>query len=314
MKSRSTTPRTGFRQVVHQSDSDHRCAGRDEKEKWLQTWIDGAKYSDGSIDSAEQQVYVANDLMNKGDYRRAQIVADAAAQSGAEWAIQCPGYCAEGLGEWDRAEKIARDAAAGYHNAGGWFMFCCRTGHGDKAAARAEFEKTLTDPPANSDAAFSQVDDWLLTGELAKAENLCMTQALQTHDPWFALEGALLAHDRGDAAARDKMLGAVGEPRSFSMNEIQLCKLAHSAVTAFQTGKLDDKFAATPTEARPDDMYITNVFYFAGEIELRLKRKDLGVQLLKKAAGINSFKFTRALAAVHLRQMGIEPPPPGQWN
>ena len=82
---------------------------------------------------------IADDLMKSGRYAKAWPYAEAAAQTGAGWAMTCAQNCAEGLNKWEAAEQYARAWSKRYPGSMWtvWFVFCERTGHGDIAAARA---------------------------------------------------------------------------------------------------------------------------------------------------------------------------------
>ena len=94
---------------------------------------------DHGLDHAKVRVAIANDLMSSGRLDDAWPYAEAAAQTGAGWAMTCAQNCAEGQQKWDVAENYARNSSERYPATMWtvWFLFCERTGHGDIAAARA---------------------------------------------------------------------------------------------------------------------------------------------------------------------------------
>ena len=73
----------------------------DEQDKYIQAMAGYFKYVErNDLWPAQNEVEFANELMSEGDYANARHFADEAAECGSEWAIQCTGYVAEGLGDW----------------------------------------------------------------------------------------------------------------------------------------------------------------------------------------------------------------------
>ena len=140
-------------------------------EKWLSAMDGYFKYADHDLQRAESEVAVANRLMIRGDYARASKYADDAAECGSHWAIQSAAYAAEGLGDWQRAERFTRQGADAYNNQTEWFRWCVRTGHGDLAAAQAQavratqgYETTHDTKTLNAAAEY-----FMLTGDNVRA-------------------------------------------------------------------------------------------------------------------------------------------------
>ena len=111
-----------------------------------------AQVEDHGLDHAKVRVAIANDLMQSGRHAEAWPYAEAAARTGAGWAMTCAQNCAEGLEKWETAERYARASSERYPGSmwAVWFLFCERTGHGDIAAARAwtkEFAAGLLEIP-----------------------------------------------------------------------------------------------------------------------------------------------------------------------
>lgn len=106
--------------------------------RWLATLNEFLVQSeDRGLDHARVRVDIAEALMNQGRFEEARPYADAAATTGAAWAMATAQKCAEGRKDWDTAEKWVRANALRYPNMFfDWLNFCLRTGHGDIDAAR----------------------------------------------------------------------------------------------------------------------------------------------------------------------------------
>ena len=61
----------------------------------------------------------------------------------AAWAMLCASRCAEGMGDWEGAERWVNLTSRRYPSSSvyEWFLFCKRTGHGDAGAAQALVEQ-----------------------------------------------------------------------------------------------------------------------------------------------------------------------------
>jgi tetratricopeptide (TPR) repeat protein len=91
---------------------------------------------DYTLDHAQVRVTLARSFMNRGEYQKALPYAEAAAGTGASWAMECAGRCNEGAGNLVRAESWFRADAERYSSSFlRWFLFCKRTGHGDVDSA-----------------------------------------------------------------------------------------------------------------------------------------------------------------------------------
>jgi RimJ/RimL family protein N-acetyltransferase len=98
-----------------------------------------------TLNHATVNVQLANHFMKLKQWEKAEHYAEAAARSGAEWAMTCAQRCAEGREDWTAAESYARQASERYPEGGWatWFLFCKRTGHGDLQSARELAQQCL---------------------------------------------------------------------------------------------------------------------------------------------------------------------------
>ncbi len=115
-----------------------------------------AKTEDPGLTHAQVQVELARHFMDLKQWEKAWPFAEAAAKSGAQWAMLCAMECAVGKKDWETAENNAQQVSLRYP--GGWatwFLFCKQTGHGDVAAARKyadEYLRPLSERPGLAEA------------------------------------------------------------------------------------------------------------------------------------------------------------------
>ena len=83
----------------------YKAQGDDKKR--LETLAAFLDQPDHGLGHALVRVELANHHMSKGDYKTARPFADAAAETGAEWAMRCALRCAEGEGDKERAAAWA---------------------------------------------------------------------------------------------------------------------------------------------------------------------------------------------------------------
>ena len=302
-----------------------------QQEKLIQA-VDGyLKYADHDLYRAEREVTVANYFMGKGDYTNARKYADDAAEIGSAWALQSSCYVAEGLGDWPRAEKLIKGEADGYGNPLEWYEWCCRTGHGDLAAAKAQAATAAAagESGTQREGLVNATVYHLLCGEDAKATAILIRMYTAKPDAWAALNAALISAAAGDTVGRDSALAAIpGFVDSPNADEIintpamhdiaALIAEAFKANKSLDAEKIDSIIPqASLSESFANHKYIaqqaerSNIYYFAGRFLLIRGDKDRGIAGLKRAAACNSFKAARTLAAVQLRSLGIDPPKPG---
>ena len=88
-----------------------------------------AKTEDHGLTHASVNVQLANHFMALKKREQAEHYAEAAAQSGAGWAMMCAAEMRRGRGDWAAWAR--------------WFLFCKRTGRGDLQSARTFAEECL---------------------------------------------------------------------------------------------------------------------------------------------------------------------------
>jgi tetratricopeptide (TPR) repeat protein len=114
-----------------------------------------ANVEDHGLDHARIRVQIANYYMEQKRWADARPYAEAAAETRAAWAMECAARCAEGQGDWDRAELWMRRATKRYASSSWtvWYRFCKKSGHGDVKAAQAWTEEYLAAANGHPDLA-----------------------------------------------------------------------------------------------------------------------------------------------------------------
>ena len=112
------------------------CTSRKDADGWLAALEEYLKTEDTGLGHAQVRMQIAQHFMKKKEWERAKPYADAAAASGAAWALRCAADCYEGLKDWETPERLMRSRSDRYDTCrADWFLWCVRTGHGDRQAA-----------------------------------------------------------------------------------------------------------------------------------------------------------------------------------
>lgn len=181
-------------------------------EMWLKTLEKSLESEDAGLDHARTRIKIAEAFMRTKAYKRAEPYADAAAESGASWAMRCAAECKIGLGKYDEAEEIFRNMADRYETGRfEWFFYSHSLGKMNPKAADLlvrEYISTLgvNTPPQT---AFLVGRYYLINGEMTKAMRMF---DIAKDDPFVDFHGlfAALAHDNmNEADARDAITGKV---------------------------------------------------------------------------------------------------------
>ena len=96
---------------------------------WVNTLIKSLDVPSYGLENAQTRVTLAYHYMKKKDFETAYKYADAAAESGAGWAMSCAADCREQMNDWNGAEWYVRQTAERYESEEfSWYSWCCRTG------------------------------------------------------------------------------------------------------------------------------------------------------------------------------------------
>lgn len=184
----------------------------DEK-KWLELLEEALKLPASGLEHAQVRVSVARHYLKAGKPADARKYADAAAETGAEWAMRCAADCAEAAGDFAAAEEWMQRVSGRYASvAGAWYLWCVRTGKGDVRAARR-----LADDRLQAMGQLRAGQDYTLNALLLLADG----RAKQAADLLAEFKPAVAKYDLplvlaaairdglGDTAGRDRALKAI---------------------------------------------------------------------------------------------------------
>lgn len=267
---------------------------------WEATLKDFLKEEDFGLEHAQCQVLLSRHYIESKEWKKALPYAEAAAETGAAWAMLNLMVCYEGLGEWDKAEEMARATTLRY--AGQeviWFRYCVRTCRGDLPAALkaglAAFRRSGRAPDP-----FLQAFDFLIEKQPQQA--LALVQGLKTEEPIVKLLIVLLADEVGKSDVRDSV------SRSLPVNHYlgQLAALFRKALTE-QGGKLDLKAVEQLLAPREKQEQSTAAFFVGRFLELHGQTEESIKYYQRCLIDPTSVEVLRGLACIFLRAQGREP-------
>ncbi|HTM53038.1 MAG TPA: hypothetical protein VL175_03380 [Pirellulales bacterium] len=181
-------------------------------DKWKETLDQSLEYEDFGLAHARSRVMIANWLMSKKHSDEALPYAEAAAATGAAWAMLCAAECNENLEHWEQAEKWTSTTSQRYPaQEFEWFFWCCRTGKGDRKSAAQLAEQTaegLEESDVPNDHERLGVY-YLLKGDKKKAREQFRSAHERSKSPWPGMQWALLASEAGDLEERDRAIESV---------------------------------------------------------------------------------------------------------
>jgi tetratricopeptide (TPR) repeat protein len=181
-------------------------------DQWLATLEEYLKYPESGLGHASVRVKIANYFVSRGQYAKALPYAEAAAETGAGWAMMTAGGVHEFMQNWEKAEEFIEATSRSYTNSElDWYLFCRRTGQGDLAGAEQlalSYVERAKAGRVESDLVkicmFHQVRK-----EHDQALPLLERLFANTGDPLWGLHAALAADAAGNAAKRDQLLADV---------------------------------------------------------------------------------------------------------
>jgi tetratricopeptide (TPR) repeat protein len=254
-------------------------------DEWLAALEGSLKHEDPGLEHARTRVTIADELMHRGDFKRALPYAEAAAGTFSEWGLRCAGLCYEGVGEWKKAEEQMKSIAGRYDDAyHEWFFWCARTGKGDIQAASEQLEKHLSElgrQRTNDDLLVS--GGWhILTGKMREALEEFTEIANDRQIEWGRLMLALLEDTLGDQDRCSRSLEEVPEWTRFKpVAKFFAASRARGGPARLEIGALEkvlegmrDRVARTPRELKGQVSEVP-AYYFVGRyLELRGQKAE----------------------------------------
>jgi tetratricopeptide (TPR) repeat protein len=290
--------------------------------RWKETLDKAIELPTSGLERARVQNDIAVDSLDRFDFQEATTYADAAAETGAAWAMLTAARCHEMLGEWKKSEQLVRTVSENYEGSRfDWMYWCHRTGRGDvrqaEELARKECEgwgTTLFTEQHRRIACY-----YLTTGEPDKALILLQKAYGYLHECYAGMHGVIVADTLGKSDERDALLKQVIEtrvPENFVESRgievyTPLAVLFREALAAKGTKPLDlakvDAILSKSGLPRSVLRYFVGVFLKnRGDLENAKK------YLIRSAQSTDWNQFENMLACQLLREMKVQVPPPQQ--
>jgi hypothetical protein len=288
--------------------ADNALAQGDEAH-WLAVMNQFLTRGEPGLIADQARLQIARHYMNKGDFATARPYCDAAAESGAGWALTAAAECAEGAGDYAAAEKYLVANAERYDDIFSWYFWCRRTGHGDIESARRAVELRAG---TQSHDVLSRFFVYYIAEGRATSAKRALKEIVPDRDPMENLHLALLADADNNADMRDACLDrAADEPHYWRSRQPrgEIASVANLFRRALKSNppKLDlslfDDLMISLNEPRRDQLS-----YFIGRF-LEIHHLPKADDYLRRAASTPSLNlYTRLLAAEDLRSRGISMP------
>jgi len=287
-----------------------------DMEKWkstLERFLEGESLG---LEHARVQVQLAEYHMGRLEWNDALPYADAAADTYSAWGMECASRCYEGLEDWNKSERYARQISQRYENSSfDWYLWCRRTGRGDLRAAEQHGQQFIDRYAGELPGYLREgagVFELLRGHEEEALEHFTVALELMKN-PWDGLQGAIVAQKLGDTAARDRLLqqaiklgGNYKDDSGRVRKEmLALAGLIQKACKDSKIPKLDKAACEKLTQAAPPGER-TNVQFFVGAFLLVAGEEAAGVKYLQLAATASGRKITMSQAAAILRDREIE--------
>jgi tetratricopeptide (TPR) repeat protein len=268
---------------------------------------------DLGLDHAQVRVEIADYYMGLKDWDKARPYAEAAAQTWAEWAMNCAARCAEGEKNWERAEAWYSRVTERYANNSWavWYFFCKRTEKGNLDAARASVEQHIALPVNQADLQAQQYFGcfYWLDGRIDKAKAVFAEAYQKQTSIAAALALAQIADDEKDAARRDALLGELitkhrdKAPKTIAISQIFLETILapEGKARPFDVAAVEPIVASIPEESRG------NTEFFVGWLLKNHNQPQEARQYLQRCGDSpKTMIWYRYLANDALKRMGAK--------
>ncbi len=273
---------------------------------YVATMLRAIHTASDAVAAANYSATLANYLMDRGHYRRAESITAPAAKTWACAPMCSLARCDSALGRFATAEQWIRRASQRYpwQQACEWYFWCAMEHRGNTAAAAAFASQNvvkLDNASRYTAGAFAY-----LTGHPRSAIRAyrAAAQVEPSARAWNLVEAALIADGIRQEALRDRLLAQAHQSPGPS-NEpcAQLAGLFQQALLA---GRSLDLGQAAQLQTRASLRWRINLGYLIGRfLQLRGERAR-AIPYLRQGAEFSAFLASdRVAAIVALRQMGI---------
>ncbi len=185
---------------------------QNDRQKWQETLEKSLAAEDFALSHAKTRSMLARYFMTEKQFDKALPYADAAAETGAGWAMLLAAECHQHLEHWTEAEALIRQTAERYPGQElDWYFWCRKTGHGEEKQALQFAMRQVSVMSRRNDAeAWSQLGTlFWLSDQLTAARTAYQKSFQKQGNPWIALMLAEVCDEGHDAKLRDATVAQV---------------------------------------------------------------------------------------------------------
>jgi tetratricopeptide (TPR) repeat protein len=264
-----------------------------------------ANTEDSGLEHARIRVEIAKHYMGKKQWDEAWPYAEAAAQTGAAWAMACAQRCAEGREDWDQALVWAQRESERYPESSWWkwFLFCKRTGKGDVKAAQGIADQTIRTSAQNDSVGWFY---WICHD---RDKAIAYLRHVYVQNPSAEHCNTLItaADDLGDTNTREEFYRIFDEkfkdkvPKGAKIWEIFHAALESKEKPAIDINAVDSIVQSIAAERR----WYTELY--VGVFLTNHGTKDDAQRYLESVKAKDSNPWRRALIGDCLTRLGVDP-------
>ncbi len=295
-----------------------------DEENWLKALDDFLKTPSLGLEHAQVRCEIAQYHANRKEWDKALPYADAAGETGAQWAMTWARTINEANQNWEAAEGHYVDAIGRYGERPiEWYLFCKRNGVGNLGLSRAaafpdgvEAFAAIPNVPVNY-----AVLALYLEAKPSKALEILEKQAKDAPASFTAMQAATMADRLGDNPKRDKHLKLVVEQKPPAQHPYdqrplreELVGLARQFIADLAKGggcKFDLGQLHSMRDKAPERDHCGFNYFLACYLD-RHGKTELAVDYWKQCMGSPELQLgTRTLAGAELSKRGIKP---SEWK
>lgn len=286
---------------------------QDDLDKWQAALEQALELPNTGLEAGHVQMEIAKALMRKGEWKKASRFAKGAAATGAAWGLQTAARCAEGLGDWESAEALTSSMSIRYEGIN-WYFWCARTGRGDIEKAKAvaaSYWVSLTEPLGYAETRELAARQ-ILEGKEAEAVET-FANAAKRGDALAALFAAVLADDLGEQELRNAMLVEAEKKAENNECHIEFLNQINGTLTAEERGRWNPRdFERMVVVTREAD--IPYLYYFAARFLDHRGQPELAEEYMRCAATMFGVESPACALANHALRKADKPIGPTRLN
>ena len=292
--------------------------GKRDDENWLKAWNDFLKTPSLGLDHAQVQCEIAQYYANRREWDKALPYADAAGNTGAQWAMSWARTINEANQNWEAAEGHYVDAIGRYRESPlEWYLFCKRNGVGELSLARAAaFPEGVEEFAAIPNMPVYAGLALCLEAKPSKALAIYEKQATSAPAAFTAMQAAMMADSLGQNAKRDKLLKLLVEqkppaqhPYDHRPQREELVGLGRQFIGDLAAGgncKFNMNQLHAMRDKAPERDHCGFNYFLACYLD-RHGKPELAVDYWKQCMGAPELQLgTRTLAGAELSKRGIK--------